>query len=121
MCWVGDPVNLQPIYNSTVSVPDGRYPNQPGVQPEDEHDIQSETTEHGNEIVRPGGRNSRYGALGAMLHRDAVYYCPDEEGTEQDDIGQHAIGEKVGDGPELGGYQHGVLGGCLDASREVGG
>ena len=99
---------------------DGRYADEPPMQPQDEDPVKRKTCDHGDQVVPLGRWSSLHGSWLAPSHGHAVQDRPDEERGEQHQVGQHAVGEQMGKGPEGNSSEHGMPDGLLDAPGHVG-
>ena len=85
----------------------------------DEQRIEREPADDGDHVVHRPRRRARQRPRRTALQRDAIGDGPDEKAAEQQHVGERAVGQQMGEGPQLHRGEHRVLGRGLDAARQI--
>jgi hypothetical protein len=92
-------------------VAEDRHPDQERVQPHQENHVKRKPSYHGDDVV-PGRSGLGHGDEAGRpptLQRDAVIDGVSQERAEQDDRGEIAIGDQMGERPGADGIDERVL------------
>src|ERR1700694_6292662 len=107
--------------DADMSAPEPSEPDQIGVKPESEREIEERADHDRDDVVAASPARDRERArVAAALERDAVEHRPGEDRAEQDDAAEIAVGDEMGERPQLHPDQHRMLEHALDVAADIG-